>query len=43
MTTTTAMNESCEAFERLDTKLTIVTWIVDLVVTLGVLRLLPHG
>jgi len=37
------MNGSRHAFEQLDTKLTILTWLVDLVITLGVLRLLLHG
>ena len=37
------MNGSRDAFERLDRKLTILTWIVDLVITLGVLRLLLHA
>ena len=40
---TTAMREIRDAFERLDTKLIILTWMVDLVVTLGVLGLLLHG
>ena len=32
------------ALERLDANLTILTWMVDLVITLGVLRLLLlHG
>jgi len=37
------MREFSDGFERLDTKLTILTWMVDLVVTLGVLGLLLHG
>jgi len=37
------MSESRDTFERLDTKLTILTWMVDLVITLGVLGLLLHG
>ena len=41
------MSESRDAFgsalERLDTKLSILTWTVDLVTTLGVLLLLLHG
>jgi len=36
------MNELRNAFERLDTKLTILTWMVDLVVSLLVLGL-RHG
>jgi hypothetical protein len=31
------------ALKKLDTKLTILTWMVDLVITLGVLRLLLHA
>jgi len=37
------MNGLRDAFERLDTKLTILTWMVDVVTTLGVLGLLLHG
>jgi len=37
------MNDSGDAFERLDPKLTILTWMVDLGTTLLVLGLLLHG
>jgi hypothetical protein len=36
------MNKSRDAFERRDMKLTILTWMVDLVITPGVLGLLLH-
>jgi len=41
------MSDSRDAFrsaqERLDTKVTILTWLVDLVAALGVLGLLLHA
>ena len=40
---TTAMREFSDAFERFDTKLIILTWMVDLAVTPLILGLLLHG